>query len=88
MHWPGEEAAVVFVPATTSTHLISAIAALVLEVACKSPASLQTIAQSLNAAVDPVTDADEASQLSSLTLAQTQTIVDGLLGAGLLRTCP
>jgi hypothetical protein len=88
MQWPDEEAAVVYLPETTSTHLISAAAGLVLHVAGQAPVSLESITHALEAAIGAAEDAEGgASQPANVTLEQTLAIVDGLLEAGLLRAC-
>ena len=80
--WPGENNAVVFSADTVSTHLVSEVAAAVLELA--SSRSVTTLeATSLLAAADQPVDST-ASDISEDLRLMEETIT-GLVAAGLLR---
>ena len=79
--WPGEEAAVVYVPQATSTHLVSELAGLVLQAASCRALNAEQIGAALSATMDlAASDTAMDDDFSS----QVQAVLDGLVQAGLL----
>lgn len=80
-HWPGEEAAVVYVPRTTSTHLVSDVAHAILALSAVQTLTLEDLCALLAPEVEEQRGAtaqndDIAQQLLS--------VAEGLVQAGLL----
>lgn len=80
--WPGETAAVVFHADTVGTHLVSEVAAAVLELARTRPVTALEAAAVLGAPDHPLDST--ASDISADLLLIEETIT-GLVAAGLLR---
>lgn len=80
--WPGQAVAAVFSAGTVSTHLVSEIAAAVLELARSGPVSAQEALALLEAPEHPVDSAPSAISDDLLLMEQT---ITGLVAAGLLR---
>lgn len=73
-HWAGEEAAVVFSPRSTQTHLVSAAAGELLTLALAAPVTEVQLVDAFGASPD--------------TEGQLTALLDGLVAAGLLRRSP
>jgi hypothetical protein len=81
-HWPGEEAAVVYVPRTTSTHLVSDVAHAILALGAAQSITLADICAGLAPAMEeqPWAEAQEGDDTSQ----QLLQVAEGLVQAGLL----
>ena len=80
--WPGENAAAVFSADTVSTHLVSEVAAAVLELASSRSVTTLEAASLLAAPDQPV---DSATSDISDDLQLMEETITGLVAAGLLR---
>jgi len=84
-HWPGEEAAVVYVPQSTSTHLVSELASMILQAAARRAMTEEEL--HLAAAVALSCAADEACNDTELA-DQVAGALAGLVQAGLMLCTP
>ena len=82
--WPDEESAVIFVPNTASTHLVSALAGDILAAAEKGPFSVPELALALGIVVSG--DEDSAAGSGHDDAVDLAKAVRGLLQAGLLQS--
>ena len=80
--WPGETAAAVFHADTVGTHLVSEVAAAVLELARTRPVTALEAAAVLGAPDQPL---DSAATDISADLLLMEATITGLVAAGLLR---
>lgn len=79
--WAGESTAVIFVPDTVSTHLVSEVAAALLEIAAVNPVTMEEVSVAL-LAPDETLNCSEEDVGGDLVLIDK--IVVGLVAAGLL----